>query len=218
MHVRRSPFEPELIDIKFFDERGMDISANREKGVERLFFREDFRRAKVEDAGRLSFPEYDVEHYREGILGFINQDAIRARAPKVVIDYAYGSASTIFPHILGKVGCQVIALNAYMDEDRIVKTGDEFQQSLKQLVRDRAHPGGRPGVHAGRRGREALPGGRQGRPGVGRAWRWPSWRSWWPGRSRPARSACPSRRAGSWRSWPRRGASRSSGPRSRRAP
>jgi mannose-1-phosphate guanylyltransferase/phosphomannomutase len=111
----------------------MDISANREKGVERLFFREDFRRAKVEDAGRLSFPEYDVEHYREGILGFINQAAIRARAPKVVIDYAYGSASTIFPHILGKVGCQVIALNAYMDEDRIVKTGDEFQQSLKQL-------------------------------------------------------------------------------------
>ncbi|MBP1779980.1 MAG: Nucleotidyl transferase, partial [candidate division NC10 bacterium] len=133
VHVRRSPFEPELIDIKFFDERGMDISANREKGVERLFFREDFRRAKVEDAGRLSFPEYDVEHYREGILGFINQAAIRARAPKVVIDYAYGSASTIFPHILGKVGCEVIALNAYMDEDRIVKTGDEFQQSLKQL-------------------------------------------------------------------------------------
>jgi mannose-1-phosphate guanylyltransferase/phosphomannomutase len=133
MHVRRSPFDPELIDIKFFDDRGMDISANREKGVERLFFREDFRRAKVEDAGRLSFPEYDVESYREGILAFINQDAIRARAPKVVIDYAYGSASTIFPHILGKVGCEVIALNAYMDEDRIVKTGEEFQQSLKQL-------------------------------------------------------------------------------------
>jgi len=133
VHVRRSPFEPELIDIKFFDERGMDISANREKGVERLFFREDFRRAKVEDAGRLSLPEYDVENYREGILGFIDQAAIRTRAPKVVIDYAYGSASTIFPHILGKVGCQVIALNAYMDEDRIVKTGEEFQQSLKQL-------------------------------------------------------------------------------------
>jgi mannose-1-phosphate guanylyltransferase/phosphomannomutase len=50
-----------------------------------------------------------------------------------VIDYAYGSASTVFPHILGKVGCEVIALNAYMDEDRIVKTGEEFQQSLRQL-------------------------------------------------------------------------------------
>ena len=133
VHVRRSPYDPELIDIKFLDERGIDISANREKGVERLFFREDFRRAKVEDAGNLSFPEYDVDNYREGILGFVNQAAIRARAPKVVIDYAYGSASTIFPHILGKVGCEVIALNAYMDEARIVKTAEEFQQSLKQL-------------------------------------------------------------------------------------
>jgi mannose-1-phosphate guanylyltransferase/phosphomannomutase len=133
VHVRRSPYDPELIDIKFFDERGMDITANREKGVERLFFREDFRRAKVEDAGRLSFPEYDIENYREGILRFIDQEAIRARAPKVVIDYAYGSASTVFPHILGKVGCQVIALNAYMDETRIVKTAEEFQESLRQL-------------------------------------------------------------------------------------
>ncbi|HTX54079.1 MAG TPA: mannose-1-phosphate guanyltransferase [Candidatus Baltobacteraceae bacterium] len=133
VHVRRSPFDPELVDIKFFDERGMDISSNREKSVERLFFREDFRRAKVEESGRLAFPEYDIEFYREGILRFINQEAIRARAPKVVIDYAYGSAATIFPHILGKVGCQVIALNAYMDETRLVKTAAEFQQSVKQL-------------------------------------------------------------------------------------
>jgi mannose-1-phosphate guanylyltransferase/phosphomannomutase len=133
VHVRKSPYDPELIDIKFFDERGMDISANREKGIERLFFREDFRRAKIEATGILSFPEYDVEYYQEGILEFINQDAIRAQAPKVVIDYSYGSASTILPAILGKLGCEVIALNAYMDETRITKTGEEFQRSLKQL-------------------------------------------------------------------------------------
>ncbi|HSB79465.1 MAG TPA: sugar phosphate nucleotidyltransferase, partial [Candidatus Methylomirabilis sp.] len=133
LHVRKSPYDPELIDIKFFDERGMDISANREKGIERLFFREDFRRAKVDGTGTLSFPEYDVEYYQQGILSFINQAAIRARAPKVVIDYSYGSASTIFPAILGKLGCEVIALNAYMDESRITKTAEEFQRSLTQL-------------------------------------------------------------------------------------
>ncbi len=133
VHVRRSPYDPELIDIKFFDERGLDISANREKGIERLFFREDFRRAKIEETGALSFPEYDVEYYQEGILGFINKDPIRARAPKVVIDYSYGSAATIFPAVLGKLGCEVIALNAYMDESKITKTSEEFQRSLIQL-------------------------------------------------------------------------------------
>ncbi len=133
VHVRRSPYDPELIDIKFFNERGMDISANREKGIERLFFREDFRRAKIEDTGALSFPEYDVDYYQEGILGFINRDAIRRRAPKIVIDYSYGSAATIFPAVLGKLGCEIIALNAYMDESKITKTAEEYQRSLKQL-------------------------------------------------------------------------------------
>jgi mannose-1-phosphate guanylyltransferase / phosphomannomutase len=133
LHVRKSPYDPELIDIKFFDERGTDISTNREKGIERLFFREDFRRAKVDGTGTLSFPEYDVEYYQQGILSFINQAAIRGRAPKVVIDYSYGSASTIFPAILGKLGCEVIALNAYMDESRITKTAEEFHRSLTQL-------------------------------------------------------------------------------------
>jgi mannose-1-phosphate guanylyltransferase/phosphomannomutase len=133
VHVRKSPYDPELIDIKFLDERGLDISANREKGIERLFFREDFRRAKIDGTGALSFPEYGVESYQEGILGFIRQDAIRARAPKVVIDYSYGSATTIFPAVLGKLGCEIIALNAYMDEMKITKTAEEFQRSLKQL-------------------------------------------------------------------------------------
>lgn len=133
VQVRRSPYDPELIDIKFFDERGMDISANREKGIERLFFREDFRRAKIEGTGVLSFPEYDVEYYQEGILNFVDQEAIRSRGFKVVIDYSYGSASTIFPAILGKLGSEVVALNAYMDETKITKTAEEFQRSLKQL-------------------------------------------------------------------------------------
>ena len=133
VHVRKSPYDPELVDIKFFDERGMDISANREKGIERLFFREDFRRAKIEGTGILGFPEYDLEYYQEAILNFVNRDAIRTRAPKVVIDYSYGSAATIFPAVLGRLGCEVIALNAYMDETKITKTVDEFQRSLKQL-------------------------------------------------------------------------------------
>ena len=133
VHVRKSPYDPELVDIKFFDERGMDISANREKGIERLFFREDFRRAKIEGTGILSFPEYNLEYYQEATLSFVNRDAIRARAPKVVIDYSYGSAATIFPAVLGKLGCEVIALNAYMDETKITKTVEEFQRSLKQL-------------------------------------------------------------------------------------
>ena len=133
VHVRKSPYDPDLIDIKFFDERGMDISSSREKSIERLFFREDFRRAKVEEIGRLSLPVYDVEFYKHGILRFIDRDALRERGLRIVIDHAYGSSSMIFPQILGELGCEVIALNAYMDETKITKSGKEFQRLLRQL-------------------------------------------------------------------------------------
>ena len=93
IHVRKSPYDPDLIDIKFFDEGGMDISSSREKSIERLFFREDFRRAKVEEIGRLSLPVYDVELYRHGVLRFIDRDTIRRGGFRIVIDYAYGSSS-----------------------------------------------------------------------------------------------------------------------------
>ncbi|MDD5560440.1 mannose-1-phosphate guanyltransferase [Candidatus Methylomirabilis sp.] len=133
VHVRKSPFDPELIDIKFFDERGMDIATSREQSIERSFFREDFRRAKVDEIGRLSLPVYDVEYYQEGILSFVDRDALRRRGFRIVIDYAYGSSSVIFPQILGKLGCEVIALNAYLDESRITKSAEGFHRSLQQL-------------------------------------------------------------------------------------
>lgn len=133
VHIRKSPYDPEIIDIKFFDERGLDLPSSKEKGIERLFFREDFRRASIEGTGRLSFPEHGIEYYQEGLLHFINKDLIRKARFKVVIDYAYGSSSTIFPPVLGELGCEVIALNAYMDESKITKTTEEFQRSWNQL-------------------------------------------------------------------------------------
>lgn len=134
VHVRKSPYDPELIDIKFFDERGMDISSAKEKTIERLFFREDFRRAKIEGTGRLAILEHGIEYYQEGVKRFINSKVIRDAQFKIVIDYSFGSSSTIFPSLLGDIGCEVIALNAYMDETKITKTAEEFHRSLRWLA------------------------------------------------------------------------------------
>jgi mannose-1-phosphate guanylyltransferase/phosphomannomutase len=132
-HVRMSPYESELVDIKIMDHRGMDLGADREKSVERLFFREDFQRASIADTGRLSFPHQGTDRYRDGILRFVDRDLVRQGRFRVVLDYAFGAASAIFPSILGELGVDVISLNAYLDEDRISKTTDEFRRSVGQL-------------------------------------------------------------------------------------
>ena len=66
---------------------------------------------------------------------------------KVVVDYAYSSASQIFPSILGELGIEVIALNAHIDETKITKTKVMLTRAsqLSQIVK---LPQRRPGRHA----------------------------------------------------------------------
>jgi mannose-1-phosphate guanylyltransferase/phosphomannomutase len=132
-HVRKSPYDPELLDVKVMDHRGMDLAPDREKSVERLFFREDFQRAPMSEIGTLSFPHMGTERYRDGLLRFVDREAIRRARFRVVLDYAFGAASAIFPSVLGELGVDVISLNAYLDEARISKTAEEFHRSLDQL-------------------------------------------------------------------------------------
>ncbi len=133
VHTRKSPFDPELVDIKFFDDKGMDLASGKEKTIERQFFGEDFRRVANDETGEITFPIHGIEYYQSGFLKNIDTDFIRKAKPKIVLDYAFGSSTKIFPPILGKLGCEVIALNANLDSSRLTRTGEEFQKSLDQL-------------------------------------------------------------------------------------
>ncbi len=133
LHTRKSPFDKQFVDIKFFDGRGLALSSGKEKGIENLFYREDFRRATMEETGELVFPHRMLEFYHEGFLEALKVKEVAEYKPKVIIDYAFSAAAPIFPSLLGKLGCDVVGLNAYMDETKLTKSQDEFQAGLKQL-------------------------------------------------------------------------------------
>jgi len=137
LHTRKSPFDPKMVDIIFFDKDGKDLPAGKIKNLERMFLREDFARAEPEDTGIIEFPHRVMEGYREGLLSYIDTQAIREAKYKVVIDYAYGAAAGIFPSILGELGIEVVALNAFENPEKLTKSGDDFhnaQQRLSQMV------------------------------------------------------------------------------------
>lgn len=133
LHVRRSPFDRRITDIKFFDAAGMDLSSAREKGVEGLFFREDFRRADAEATGEITFPQRVLEYYKEGLLATVDAAHLGRAKLKLVVDYGFGTAATIFPSVLGELGCEVVALNAYLDESKLTRTAEEFDAAMQQL-------------------------------------------------------------------------------------
>ncbi|HEV7886886.1 MAG TPA: mannose-1-phosphate guanyltransferase [Acidimicrobiales bacterium] len=111
--VRLSPDDPESVVIRFIDSQGIDITETVQRKVERLFYREDFRRVLASEMGDIGFPARALEHYTNALMASVDGEAIRAASFKVVLDYAYGSASFVMPNVLAKLGAEVLAVNPY---------------------------------------------------------------------------------------------------------
>ena len=132
--VRTSPGDPEVVEIRLFDGDGADLPGGDQRKIERIFFREDYRRAGPSKLGELEFPARALEQYASGLLRALDVNAIRQRAPKVVVDYAFGPASTIGPSVLGRLGCDTLSVNAYVDEHRPVLTAGELDRLRENLA------------------------------------------------------------------------------------
>lgn len=131
--VRKSPFDIRTTDIIFFDRDGRDLSNNRTKSIERLFFSEEFKRADFDKVGSFKFQERTNEKYTKHFLSCLDLQAIRKRKFKIVIDYSYGIASTIFPNILGEFNCDVVSLSAHLDTEKVLRSIDEHRTSLEHF-------------------------------------------------------------------------------------
>ena len=111
--VRLARDDPQSVVIRFFDSSGIDVSESTQKKIERLFYREDYRRSLAGEIGDLRFPVRTAEYYTALMMENVDTEAIRAARFKVVLDYAYGAASFVMPNVLAKVGADVLSVNPY---------------------------------------------------------------------------------------------------------
>jgi len=133
VHIRHTPYRNDMHDLIFFADNGLDIPTSKAKSLERLFLREDFRRAKLDEVGRIEFPVRILETYRDHFLRAINADIVQNAGFKVVVDYANGGAVDIFPAIFGELGCEVISLNAYVDPTKVYVSREEKYVAMNTL-------------------------------------------------------------------------------------
>jgi mannose-1-phosphate guanylyltransferase/phosphomannomutase len=135
VHVRLSPYDQRVVDIRFFDQDGKNLGKAKERNIENIFFREDFRRVAFDELGLIDEISGRAERrYAEGFLKALNVDAIRAAHFNLVVDYANAPSSLVLPSILNELGCTVVALNERMDESKMSVTPDVFQNGLDQLA------------------------------------------------------------------------------------
>jgi len=134
VHVRLSPHDNRVVDIRFMDSRGLTLSKAAERDIERVFFREDFRRVYLDEIGTIEYAPGVIERYTEGFLAALDVEAIRAAKLPIVVDYANAPTALVLPPILNELQCQVVALNASIDEGKMSIRQDEFDRSLQQLA------------------------------------------------------------------------------------
>lgn len=132
VHFRQAQDDPALLEIVFLDGDGLDFSSNMGKNVERIFFKENFRRAHHTEPGVITDINNVGDFYREGFLRALDRELLKKSAFTVVVDFSFSPASLTLPQLLNELGFSVIALNAYVDEGRGVPV-KEKEQALKQL-------------------------------------------------------------------------------------
>lgn len=133
MHVRISPFDQRVVDIRMFDKQGMNPSTADERAIERNFFREDFRRAYLDDIGTINYAREPEQAYLEAFLRHVDADIIRQAGFHLVVDYSNGLAAETMARIFNKLGIDVVALNSRTDESKLAMLQDEFRANQVRM-------------------------------------------------------------------------------------
>ncbi|MGH2516808.1 MAG: mannose-1-phosphate guanyltransferase, partial [Ktedonobacterales bacterium] len=134
VHIRLSPFDPRIVDIKFFDSTGLDISTNTQRKIENLYFREDFRRVYLDDIGQISYAPAVNDRYVAAFLLAVDVEALRKRKYRLVVDYGHGGSVEVMSPIFNAIGADVIALNATRDPTRYSRTAEQFDRDMQVLA------------------------------------------------------------------------------------
>jgi mannose-1-phosphate guanylyltransferase/phosphomannomutase len=134
-HVRRSPRNEHQTDIIIFGRDGRDIPLSQTKGIERYFFGEDIRRVDHTAVGRLTFPERSAAMYIDRVLSSLNTASIQQNQFKLLVDYSFGLASTVFPQILGELQCRTLAMNNYVDSAHFADPLSEVLNESATIMR-----------------------------------------------------------------------------------
>jgi mannose-1-phosphate guanylyltransferase/phosphomannomutase len=111
--VRLSSDDPQSVVIRFFDDRGIDLTESDQRRVERMYHREEFRRVTAGEIGDIDFPSRTIEHYTGNLVDAFGLRADQDRTVKLVLDLSYGAASFVMPNLLSKVGADVLSINPY---------------------------------------------------------------------------------------------------------
>ena len=132
--LRTTPGDPQSIDIIFLDSDGADMSLTAQRRLERVFSRQEYRRAFPGEIAELTYPPRVVEAYTHALLSAIDMSGVRDADLKVVADCAGGTASLVLPGLLGRIGVDVLTVNNRLDEASPTQSLAQIRAGMHRLA------------------------------------------------------------------------------------
>lgn len=134
--VRLFEEDAESVMIRFFDSDGIDVAEATQRKIERLYHREEFRRALGSEIGDIEFPPRALEFYTAALMSSVDVDAIVGAEFKLVLDYSFGTASFVMPNVLAKLGADVLVVNPFASTAAVMARNREASANhVADLVR-----------------------------------------------------------------------------------
>jgi mannose-1-phosphate guanylyltransferase/phosphomannomutase len=113
VHIGVSASDPEVIQIRFYEPPGIQLTAGLQKEIEKHYTRQELRRMAYGEVGSISYPTRVRESYAADLLSTLDVDAIASRGFRLVVDYGYSAASFVLPLVLGPLGVEAVSAHGF---------------------------------------------------------------------------------------------------------
>ena len=133
IYARHNPIDYRYLDFIFFHGSALDMPTAQLKKIERNYFGEDFERASINDIGHLDYPQRVLRDYQADFMAEVDADVIRSAGFKIVVDYAHGSSSEVFPDLFTRLGISVTELNSHPNPKKSSVPPEESARAIVQL-------------------------------------------------------------------------------------
>ena len=121
----------QFIQIRLFDKYGFELAMNMEKKIENIYYRGDYPRKNAFETGQIIYATHHLDSYISNSNNYIDQEVMKKRNWKIIVDCFNGTAAHVFPALLDAFGCETTVLRGQIRE---LKNEDEMKADTRKTI------------------------------------------------------------------------------------
>jgi len=125
----RAGGDPDDVEVLFFSSDATPMTESDQRGVEKVFVREEYRRAHGEGIGELIYPGRAVEQYVERLERAV--DRAKTTGKTVVADFSGGVAGLVASRAFSRLGINAVVVSGFANANVV---GGESRATLQEAL------------------------------------------------------------------------------------